>query len=197
MMKMRHLMAATAALMVLGMPGTAFAQDGDVAQGVNNDNNDNNDGNGSSNVTNNDNNAFLSNNDNNDTNSNNDNNDGNGNNRDNGNGNAVANDFLDLLSHNSIGNGNNRDNQDNDYTDGGGEVIADQTLVAIITNNGESAEVVEDTEGYESGDNTIRGSAFSAFAGILTQSWNTGVNANVQAATNIAARGDVNFGDGD
>lgn len=188
-MKLRHVIATTAALMFLGMPATALAQDGDVAQGVNNDNNDNNDGNGSGNVTNNDNNAFLSNNDNNDTNSNNDNNDGNGNNRDNGNGNAVANDFLDLLSNNSIGNGNNRDN----YTDGGGEVMADQKLVAIITNNGESAEIIEGTDGYESGDNTIRGNAFSAFAGILNQAWNTGVNANVQAATNIAARGDVNF----
>ena len=36
--------------------------------------------------------------------------------------------------------------------------------------------------------------AFAAFAGIANQAWNTGINANTQAATNIAAQGTVNFG---
>ncbi len=47
---------------------------------------------------------------------------------------------------------------------------------------------------YSSGNNSINDMAFSAFAGILTQGWNTGINANVQAGTNIAAQGTVNFG---
>jgi hypothetical protein len=48
---------------------------------------------------------------------------------------------------------------------------------------------------FRTGDNTVRGNAFSAFAGVLTQNMNTGVNSNAQAATNIAARGTVQFGD--
>jgi hypothetical protein len=117
-------------------------------------------------------------------------------------------------------NGNNRENEDNDdveiYGDGsasrGGEVsdngsnrdnssedndrniIADQEMTAVIANLGMDNVIDDTNEGYRSGDNTVRGSAFAAFAGILNQAWNTGVNANVQAGTNIAARGTVNFG---
>jgi hypothetical protein len=47
---------------------------------------------------------------------------------------------------------------------------------------------------YSSGDNTVRDNAFAAYAGILNQAWNTGINANAQAATNVAARGTVTFG---
>lgn len=35
--------------------------------------------------------------------------------------------------------------------------------------------------------------AFAAYAGILNSAWNTGVNANTQVATNIAAQGTVTF----
>jgi len=48
--------------------------------------------------------------------------------------------------------------------------------------------------GYNSGSNSVNDNAFAAFAGIANQAWNTGINANTQAATNIAAQGTVNFG---
>jgi hypothetical protein len=47
---------------------------------------------------------------------------------------------------------------------------------------------------YRSGSNSINDNAFAAYAGILTQGWNSGINANVQAGTNLAAQGTVNFG---
>lgn len=74
------------------------------------------------------------------------------------------------------------------------KVIANQTLSGVIVNYGFD-EIVDVEDGdYETGDNDIGGSAFAAFAGILSQSWNTGTNANTQAATNVAARGTVHFG---
>ncbi len=77
-----------------------------------------------------------------------------------------------------------------------GSIIADQDMMAIISNDGGMEAVVDDTnEGYRSGDNTVRGNAFAAFAGILNNAWNTGVNANTQAGTNIAAGATINFGD--
>lgn len=47
---------------------------------------------------------------------------------------------------------------------------------------------------YASGDNSISGGAFAAFAGVLNQAWNTGINSNAQSATNIAAQGNISFG---
>jgi hypothetical protein len=47
--------------------------------------------------------------------------------------------------------------------------------------------------GYQSGSNSINGNAFAAYAGIMNVAWNTGVDTNAQAATNIAAQGNVNF----
>ncbi|WP_158702987.1 hypothetical protein [Allosphingosinicella vermicomposti] len=119
-------------------------------------------------------------------------------------------------------NGNNRDNEVENYGNGsasrGGEVVgngdnrengntqaaivATQVLVAVNSNS-QLDEVADfdgedDTEssvGYNSGDNSVEGSSFAAFAGILNQAWNTGLNANTQAATNIAAQGSVSFGD--
>jgi len=74
------------------------------------------------------------------------------------------------------------------------KVIANQTLSGVIVNYGFD-EIVDVEDGdYETGDNDIGGGAFAAFAGILSQSWNTGTNANTQAATNVAARGTVHFG---
>ncbi|QTD55220.1 hypothetical protein [Parasphingorhabdus cellanae] len=82
-------------------------------------------------------------------------------------------------------------------------VIATQTLTAYNTNSLMDELVDLDGEdgtpapvGYNSGDNYVRGNAFAAFAGILNQSWNTGINSNAQSATNIAAQGTINFGDG-
>ena len=81
------------------------------------------------------------------------------------------------------------------------KIAAYQTLTATNTNH-HLDEVVDldgkdetDTAvGYNSGDNSVNGNAFAAFAGIANQAWNTGINANTQAATNIAAQGTVNFG---
>ncbi len=81
------------------------------------------------------------------------------------------------------------------------KIVAYQTLTATNTNY-ELDEVVdldgedgtETAVGYNSGNNSVNGNAFAAFAGIANQAWNTGINANTQAATNIAAQGTVNFG---
>jgi hypothetical protein len=81
------------------------------------------------------------------------------------------------------------------------KIVAHQTLTATNTNH-HLDEVVDldgqdDTDtavGYNSGSNSVNGNAFAAFAGIANQAWNTGINANTQAATNIAAQGTVNFG---
>jgi hypothetical protein len=80
-------------------------------------------------------------------------------------------------------------------------IIAEQYLYAENSNS-ELDEVVDldgedetDTAvGYNSGNNSVNDNAFAAYAGILNQAWNTGINANTQAATNIAAQGTVNFG---
>ena len=80
-------------------------------------------------------------------------------------------------------------------------IVATQVLYAANSNS-QLDEVVDldgedDTDtavGYNSGNNTVNDNAFAAYAGILNQAWNTGINANTQAATNIAAQGTVNFG---
>jgi hypothetical protein len=80
-------------------------------------------------------------------------------------------------------------------------ISAYQELYAVNSNS-ELDEVVDldgedgtDTAvGYNSGNNSVNDNAFAAFAGIANQAWNTGINANTQAATNIAAQGTVNFG---
>lgn len=89
-------------------------------------------------------------------------------------------------SDNSVNNSNNG----NDSS----AVVATQTLLAINANaaplNFQSGLALSD---YSSGDNSVNGNAFAAYSGILNQGWNTGINANAQAATNIAARGTVTF----
>ena len=68
-----------------------------------------------------------------------------------------------------------------------------QNLDEVVDMDGEDD---SDTNvGYQSGNNSVTGSAFAAYAGILNAAWNTGINANTQAATNIAASGTVSFGD--
>jgi hypothetical protein len=89
-------------------------------------------------------------------------------------------------SDNSVNNSNNG----NDSS----AVVATQTLLAINANaaplNFQSGLALSD---YSSGSNSVNGNAFAAYSGILNQGWNTGINANAQAATNIAARGTVTF----
>ncbi|VXC91246.1 hypothetical protein [Sphingomonas sp. AX6] len=80
-------------------------------------------------------------------------------------------------------------------------VSANQSLKAININK-ELDEVADfdgvdedqSSVGYNSGNNSVNDNAFAAFAGISNNAWNTGLNANTQAATNIAAMGTVNFG---
>ncbi|WP_422345777.1 hypothetical protein [Parasphingorhabdus sp.] len=115
----------------------------------------------------------------------------------------VINDLLDIYlaqdasTTNTLDDINSNNNNNNDL------VVATQTLTAYNTNSQMDELIDLDGEdgtpapvGYNSGDNYVRGNAFAAFAGILNQSWNTGVNNNNQAATNIAAQGSINFGDG-
>jgi uncharacterized membrane protein YfhO len=80
-------------------------------------------------------------------------------------------------------------------------IVAKQTLIAensnsyldeVVDLDGEDGS--ETAVGYNSGANSVNDNAFAAYAGILNQAWNTGINANTQAATNIAAQGAVNFG---
>ncbi|MHA3841542.1 hypothetical protein ACX0GZ_10010 [Sphingomonas aestuarii] len=87
------------------------------------------------------------------------------------------------------------------YSSADTNVVATQVLTAINTNqyldevadfDGEDGS--ETPVGYNSGNNSINDNAFAAFAGISNNAWNTGLNANTQAATNIAAQGTVNFG---
>ena len=127
-----------------------------------------------------------------------------GNNTANGNDNIQVSDVLDLFftdnaadSYSTTANWSSTKN----YTSSDNTVIAHQYLKAI-NNNSQLDEVadfdgLDDTEssvGYNSGDNSINNNAFAAFAGISNNAWNTGLNANTQAATNIAAMGVVNFG---
>lgn len=95
---------------------------------------------------------------------------------------------------------------DDDQTNGNSLnlIVAAQTLTAVNVNQQldevadfDGVDEDESSVGYNSGNNSVNDMAFAAFAGILNNAWNTGLNANTQAATNIAAQGTVNFGTGD
>lgn len=117
----------------------------------------------------------------------------------------VVNDLIDLFVQDNAADTFSDDDQDND---GNGSfnsnsfVVATQTLNANNTNQ-QLDEVVDldgvdedpSSVGYNSGNNYVRGNAFAAYAGIMNAAWNTGINANTQAATNIAASGTVTFGE--
>ncbi|MFZ5705950.1 MAG: hypothetical protein ACOY5R_11880 [Pseudomonadota bacterium] len=118
---------------------------------------------------------------------------------------VVVNDLIDLFVQDNAADSYSDDDQDND---GNGSfnsntlVVANQSLSATNTNQYLDEVVDLDGEddsdtavGYNSGNNSVRGNAFAAYAGILNTAWNTGINANTQAATNIAAQGTVSFGD--
>lgn len=69
--------------------------------------------------------------------------------------------------------------------DPGRSIVADQVLMAVVTDTGTGA-VRVDSGSFETGANRIGDNAFAVFSGMLTQSWNSGINANSQAATNVA-----------
>jgi hypothetical protein len=131
--------------------------------------------------------------------------DGNGNTQ---NGNTTNDDgiqgsFYDLLDIIITDSSADQDNDHNGSYNGNSihTVVAKQSLSATNTNYQMDELVDLDGEdgtpapvGYNSGDNYVRGNAFAAFAGISNNAWNTGINANTQAATNIAAQGSVQFG---
>jgi len=118
---------------------------------------------------------------------------------------TVVNDLIDLFVQDNAADTFSDDDQDNDGNgsfNGNSLVVATQSLNAINTNQNLDEVVDMDGEdgsetpvGYNSGNNSIRGNAFAAYAGIMNAAWNTGINANTQAATNIAAQGTVSFGD--
>lgn len=119
------------------------------------------------------------------------------------NGAVVVNDLLDVYLQ---AQDNSQDNDTLTVGDVGSNnntVTANQLLNAVNTNSMMDELVDLDGEdgtpapvGYNSGDVYVRGNAFAAFAGILNSANNTGINANTQAASNIAAQGTINFGDG-
>ena len=118
---------------------------------------------------------------------------------------VVVNDLIDLFVQDNAADSYSDDDQDNDGNgsfNGNTIVVASQSLSATNTNQYLDEVVDLDGEdesdtavGYNSGDNYVRGNAFAAYAGIMNAAWNTGINANTQAATNIAASGSVNFGE--
>jgi hypothetical protein len=78
----------------------------------------------------------------------------------------------------------------------GSDAIYDPVALASFSTGGGWGKGSSDDHsvGYQSGSNSINGNAFAAYAGIMNVSWNTGVDTNAQAATNIAAQGNVSFG---
>lgn len=122
-----------------------------------------------------------------------------------GNDTTVVNDLIDLFVQDNAADTFSDDDQDNDGNgsfNGNNLVVATQTLSANNTNQNldevvdlDGEDGTETAVGYNSGNNSVRGNAFAAYAGILNAAWNTGINANTQAATNIAAQGTVSFGD--
>lgn len=120
-----------------------------------------------------------------------------------GNDTTVVNDLIDVfVQDNAADTFNSEDNDGNGSGNGNNLVVAIQTLSATNTNQYLDEVVDLDGEddsdtavGYNSGNNSVNGNAFAAYAGILNAAWNTGINANTQAATNIAAQGTVSFGD--
>ncbi|SEH13322.1 hypothetical protein SAMN05428974_0738 [Sphingopyxis sp. YR583] len=118
-----------------------------------------------------------------------------------GNDTIVVNDLIDLFVQDNAAD-SFQDNDGNGSGNGNNSVLAFQVLTATNTNQNLDEVVDLDGEdgtpssvGYNSGNNSVRGNAFAAYAGILNAAWNTGINANTQAATNIAAQGTVSFGD--
>jgi hypothetical protein len=114
---------------------------------------------------------------------------------------VVVNDLIDYYWQDNAADSLSVTSTSSSETNGNTAIIADQYLYAENSNSYLDEVVdldgLDDTEtavGYNSGANSVNDNAFAAYAGILNQAWNTGINANTQAATNIAAQGTVNFG---
>lgn len=117
-----------------------------------------------------------------------------------GNDTTVVNDLIDVFVQDNAAD-SFQDNDGNGSGNGNTAVVAIQALTATNTNQNldevvdlDGLDDVPSNVGYNSGNNYVRGNAFAAYAGILNAAWNTGINANTQAATNIAAQGTVSFG---
>jgi hypothetical protein len=80
----------------------------------------------------------------------------------------------------------------NSQRNGNVKIVADQQLGQSIS-NASRMNFDGKQSNYGSGSNTVGGSAFAAYSGILNQGWNTGISSNTQAATNIAAQGQTTF----
>lgn len=110
--------------------------------------------------------------------------------------NSQRNKVLTLDSNNSDSSQHNKtltwNNTDNSQRNGNIHMVADQSLESSVSNAG-PMNFNGGYSSYGSGANSIGGSAFAAYSGILNQGWNTGINANSQAATNIAAQGTTSF----
>ncbi|HEX7852222.1 MAG TPA: hypothetical protein VF503_00840 [Sphingobium sp.] len=72
------------------------------------------------------------------------------------------------------------------------KIVADQQLGQSISNESRMNFDGKRSD-YGSGSNSVSGSAFAAYSGILNQAWNTGISSNTQSATNIAAQGQTSF----
>jgi hypothetical protein len=114
---------------------------------------------------------------------------------------VVLNDVIDSYYQDNAADTATVDLSSSSEANGNTAIVATQTLRAENSNSrmDELVDLDGDDEsstavGYNSGNNSVSGSAFAAYAGILNQAWNTGINANTQAATNVAAQGTVNFG---
>src|SRR3546814_5081884 len=112
---------------------------------------------------------------------------------------VVVNDLIDLFVQDNAADTFSDDDQDNDGNgslNGNSLVVATQTLSATNTNQNLDEVVDMDGEddsdtnvGYQSGNNSVRGSAFAAYAGILTAAWNTGIKERKSTRTKIPASG--------
>ncbi len=114
---------------------------------------------------------------------------------------TVVNDLIDSYYQDNAADSLTLESNYNSEQNGNTAIMAIQSLYAVNSNSMLDEVVDLDGEdgsetavGYNSGDNMVNDNAFAAYAGILNQAWNTGINANTQAATNIAAQGTVNFG---
>lgn len=129
-----------------------------------------------------------------------------GNNTANGNDNIQVSDVLDLFAIDNAADTYNSSSswslsKSSTSTSSDRNVVATQYLKAINSNSQldevadfDGVDEDQSSVGYNSGNNSVNDNAFAAFAGISNNAWNTGLNANTQAATNIAAMGTVNFG---
>ncbi|MBR0551853.1 hypothetical protein [Stakelama marina] len=117
--------------------------------------------------------------------------------------NLIVNDLLDVFAVDNAADSysTSMSYQANNNSWSNSPVVAYQELKAMNINHHldevvdmDGADDRRASVGYNSGSQSVNDNAFAAFAGISNAAWNSGINANTQAATNIAARGTINFG---